>query len=30
MGRGAALFTGTFDNTDVFFKMAQVLIGGVK
>jgi alkaline phosphatase len=29
-GRGAALFTGVFDNTDVFFKMGQAAFGGVK
>ena len=27
-GRGARHFTGVFDNTDVFFKIAQVAIGG--
>ncbi|MBN8481412.1 MAG: alkaline phosphatase [Xanthomonadales bacterium] len=27
-GRGARHFTGVFDNTDVFFKLAQVAIGG--
>ena len=30
LGRGAALFTGVFDNTDVFFKIGQVVLGGVK
>ena len=29
-GRGAMLFTGLYDNTDVFFKLGQVLLGGVK
>ncbi|MCB4812093.1 alkaline phosphatase [Methylovorus menthalis] len=29
-GRGAALFTGVMDNTDVFFKFGQAAIGGVK
>ncbi len=29
-GRGASLFTGVFDNTDVFFKMGQAILGGVK
>lgn len=29
-GRGASLFTGVFDNTDVFFKLAQIAIGGAK
>lgn len=29
-GRGASLFTGTFDNTDVFFKLAQIAIAGAK
>ncbi len=28
-GHGASLFTGVFDNTDVFFKIGQVAIGGV-
>jgi len=27
-GRGALLFTGVQDNTDVFFKLAQIFIGG--
>jgi alkaline phosphatase len=29
-GRGASLFTGVMDNTDVFFKMGQAIYGGVK
>jgi alkaline phosphatase len=29
-GRGASLFTGVMDNTDVFFKMGQAILGGVK
>ena len=29
-GRGAALFTGVYDNTDVFFKLGQAALGGVK
>jgi len=29
-GRGAALFTGTIDNTDVFFKTMQAVLGGAK
>lgn len=29
-GRGAAQFTGVFDNTDVFFKMGQAALGGVR
>lgn len=29
-GRGASLFTGTMDNTSVFFKAMQALIGGAK
>ena len=29
-GRGASLFTGVFDNTDVFFKLGQIMIGGAK
>jgi alkaline phosphatase len=28
-GRGAYLFTGVMDNTDVFFKLSQAAIGGV-
>ena len=27
-GRGAKLFTGTIDNTDVFFKIMQAAVGG--
>ena len=27
-GHGAMLFTGVYDNTDVFFKIAQLAIGG--
>ena len=30
MGRGASLMTGTLDNTDVFFKLMQAAVGGVK
>jgi alkaline phosphatase len=29
-GRGASLFTGVFDNTDVFFKLGQLAIGGIR
>jgi len=29
-GRGASLFTGVFDNTDVFFKLGQIVMGGVR
>ncbi len=29
-GRGAGAFTGVFDNTDVFFKLGQIAIGGVQ
>ena len=29
-GRGASLFTGVYDNTDVFFKLGQIAIGGAK
>ncbi|TRZ91351.1 MAG: hypothetical protein D4R84_14400 [Rhodocyclaceae bacterium] len=29
-GRGASLFTGVYDNTDVFFKLGQAVLGGVK
>ncbi len=29
-GRGAALFAGTLDNTDVFFRMMQVAVGGAR
>jgi alkaline phosphatase len=28
-GRGASLFTGVMDNTDVFFKAMQAVLGGV-
>ena len=28
-GRGAGLFTGVFDNTDVFFKLGQLALKGV-
>ena len=28
LGRGASLFTGVMDNSDVFFKMMQAAIGG--
>jgi alkaline phosphatase len=28
-GRGAMMFTGTYDNTDVFFKLAQLALRGV-
>lgn len=27
-GRGASLFTGVMDNTDVFFKLGQAVLGG--
>ena len=30
MGRGAALFGGVIDNTDVFFKFGQAAIGGAR
>jgi alkaline phosphatase len=30
MGRGAAAFTGVMDNTDVFFKIGQAVVGGVR
>jgi len=30
MGRGASLFSGFFDNTDVFFKIGQAMLGGVR
>ena len=30
MGRGAVLFNGVMDNTDVFFKAMQAAIGGAK
>ena len=29
-GRGASLFTGVMDNTDVFFKIGQAILGGVR
>ncbi len=29
-GRGARLFTGVIDNTDVFFKIGQAVLGGVR
>jgi alkaline phosphatase len=29
-GRGSSLFSGVMDNTDVFFKLAQIAIGGVR
>jgi len=29
-GLGAGYFTGTFDNTDVFFKLGQIAVGGVQ
>ncbi len=29
-GRGASLFTAVFDNTDVFFKIGQAVLGGVE
>jgi alkaline phosphatase len=29
-GRGARLFTGVMDNTDVFFKIGQAVLGGVR
>ena len=29
-GRGAQLFSGVIDNTDVFFKIGQAVFGGVK
>ena len=28
-GRGAALFRGTIDNTDVYFNVLQAVVGGV-
>jgi alkaline phosphatase len=28
-GRGSSLFTGVMDNTDVFFKAMQAVLGGV-
>ncbi|APV49480.1 alkaline phosphatase [Betaproteobacteria bacterium GR16-43] len=30
MGRGAHLFTGVYDNTDVFFKIGQLVVGGTR
>jgi alkaline phosphatase len=30
IGRGASLFNGVIDNTDVFFKLGQIAIGGAK
>ena len=30
LGRGASLFSGVMDNTDVFFKIGQAAIKGVK
>ena len=29
-GRGASLFSGVMDNTDVFFKIAQAVFGGAR
>lgn len=29
-GRGSSLFSGVIDNTDVFFKLGQIAIGGAK
>ena len=29
-GRGAHLFTGVFDNTEVFFKLGQLALGGAR
>jgi alkaline phosphatase len=29
-GRGASMFSGLMDNTDVFFRMAQATLGGTK
>ncbi|MEO8151967.1 MAG: alkaline phosphatase [Rhizobacter sp.] len=29
-GRGASLFTGVMDNTDVFFKLGQLATGGIR
>jgi len=29
-GRGASQFTGVMDNTDVFFKAMQAVLGGVR
>lgn len=28
-GRGASLFNGVYDNTDVFFKLGQAAVGGI-
>jgi alkaline phosphatase len=30
MGRGASLFTGVMDNTEVFFRAMQAILGGVQ
>lgn len=30
LGRGASLFSGVMDNTDVFFKIAQAATKGAK
>jgi alkaline phosphatase len=30
MGRGAAAFSGVMDNTDVFFRIGQAVLGGVR
>ena len=29
-GRGSSLFSGTYDNTDVFFKVMQAAVGGAR
>lgn len=29
-GRGASSFTGTYDNTEVFFKLGQIAVGGAE
>lgn len=29
-GRGSSMFTGVYDNTDVFFKLGQAVLGGVR
>ena len=29
-GRGASLFSGVMDNTDIFFKLGQLAIGGIR
>ena len=29
-GRGSSMFTGVMDNTDVFFKMSQAVLGGTQ